>query len=458
MSPEFTVLVITYNRPGYLRQLVGSLRAQEGNVDHELVVIDNGSEPDNASAIEAILEESTCPTQLKRYERNLHSASRWAEGAEISGGTFLLTPGDDDVLRPGYLAAMQRMAHAVPSATVLSGAVAYIDADGRTIGEQFLPTDERRQEVLLARLLEHPVFPMPSSGVRRTTVDFRKAPRARTTIDWWMWMQCVYAGPVASTSEVLVDYRRHAGQAARWYNPQANVYEAVGMLTRELGGEGFRAVLGSWSESQVERFTETLLNGAGPIYGDPDFGALVQMAAADAMAEFGYAVSAQRLAAQAFAQAGICPTPKYLQTLTSDDSVDRLPESTWTRAAVEFRWSGQCPHVEDWRHFLGVVQSTRAKSAVVDFRCDCASGSDSGVQAVVYGGPEDPGRRLRLGSRPTEDDAALLFSSLDEVAGARTLDPRTPAERKVMAAYRRFRWSHAGRVAQRVYQRARRSQ
>ena len=133
MHPEFTVLVITCKRPHYFRQLMDSLRAQEGNLAHELVVIDNGSEPNHARATALILDDSACPTQLKRYERNLLSASRWADGAELSRGTFLLTPGDVDVLRPGYLSAMQRMAESVSGATVLSGAAAYIDEDGRGI-------------------------------------------------------------------------------------------------------------------------------------------------------------------------------------------------------------------------------------------------------------------------------------------------------------------------------------
>lgn len=178
MRPEFTALVITYNRPHYFQQLMDSLRAREGNVEHELVVIDNGSEPNQARAIELILESIACLTQLKRYERNLLSAARWADGAELSRGTFLMTPGDDDVLRLGYLSAMQRMAESASGATVLSGAAAYIDEDGRRRGERFLSTEERRQEVRLAQLLDHPVFPMPSSCVSRTAVDFRKAPRA----------------------------------------------------------------------------------------------------------------------------------------------------------------------------------------------------------------------------------------------------------------------------------------
>jgi glycosyltransferase involved in cell wall biosynthesis len=104
---DLSILVPTYNRPDFLIRLLRSLEgAKPGDLEWELLVVDNNSAADRFAAIQAALAESPLPARLLSEptpgkSRALNTAIRAARGRLVA---FL----DHDVsVHPGYLVGVQ---------------------------------------------------------------------------------------------------------------------------------------------------------------------------------------------------------------------------------------------------------------------------------------------------------------------------------------------------------------
>lgn len=450
-EPLFSFLVLTRNRPEYLRLLVDSINAQDQAVPHELVVVDNGSDVEAADSIAKVAASALCPTRLVRYERNFLSPLRWADGMELTRGKYVLLPGDDDVLTDKFLTTLNSMAKMSPEAVLLATGTRAIDPDGRSLRNEFSPVSTQDQAVVLATLFGQPAFSMVSTAIRRDVVNLRDCPYARTTIDWWIWFQALYCGEPASTSEPLVLYRRHPGQEARRYLESANRYEAARMLTREANSERFSNLVTCWTDDQLESFVSTVLESPGPFYGDRVFGPLIQMTIADVFARAGRSDLAMRLHAQAYAHAGLPASIAYLETLSGSELDQAIPISTWSRSNVFAEWSGSCQHLDSWRQFLGIPDGAQADAALLRFSCDCSHAASCRVTVQIRSASGSESATVRIAAVPDEISMIDLFRAMSTSLEQGSPDSLSRIETRGVSSFRRLRRSRFGQRLEVAY-------
>lgn len=453
-GPLFSIVVVTYDRAAYVGELLASIASQVGRVSHELVLLDNGSPSEVFEQVAQKVAALTCPTTVIRHCENLLSPTRWAEAIAAASGTYVLLPGDDDVLLPDYLATLQRLVADTPEAAIVSGTGRHIDADGRPLGSRSVPLPYLGEAATYADALVRPPYPMPSSGFRRDAVDVNCAPATRTAFDWWLWLQALKHGPAACTDREIVLYRQHDRREANHYTNALNRVDAARMLTAEVTGIATRSMIASWTNEQAEEFTARLLSSPGPMYGDREWGALVQLLVADVLCQTGCVDNGLRLHAEAAAQAGMPMPLGHLQTFTGSRTVRALPRETWLRTPVRTSWRVDCPHLEGWREYLNLAPDTADGPEVV-FDCPCSTAPNVvGPVARVEQGAHDA---VELGWPVTERSAIALLTVIG-THGREGDQESLPIdiERAIITRFRRFRRSRLGSLAEDAYHRARR--
>ena len=104
-SVRLSVITPTFNGAGILRQTFEALAAQQVDFDWELVCPDNGSTDTTAAAIDALAPRFP---HLVRVDAAQQRGVGYARnvGVRASRGELLVFVDQDDVVRPGYLAAM----------------------------------------------------------------------------------------------------------------------------------------------------------------------------------------------------------------------------------------------------------------------------------------------------------------------------------------------------------------
>ena len=110
MTPEFSVVIPTFERPGTLLEVLGALERQARPPEFEVVVVDDGSRDATSERLRAF-----SPAYPFRFLRqpNAGPAAARNRGVEESRGSLILFLGDDTVPEPDLL-AVHAAAHAEP--------------------------------------------------------------------------------------------------------------------------------------------------------------------------------------------------------------------------------------------------------------------------------------------------------------------------------------------------------
>lgn len=127
-----TVGIPTYNRAAYLAEALDSVLAQ-GGADVEVLVVDNAS-TDGTRELMAERLERHPSLRYVRNETNLGMGGNWWRTAVETRTPYLKFLNDDDLLRPGCLAAFEAAAREYPSAALVACLAEAIDGEGRLIG------------------------------------------------------------------------------------------------------------------------------------------------------------------------------------------------------------------------------------------------------------------------------------------------------------------------------------
>jgi N-acetylglucosaminyl-diphospho-decaprenol L-rhamnosyltransferase len=121
--PLVSVVVLSYDRPTYLRQALASLVAQSVT-DREIVVVDNRS----ASSAEVARVVAAFPeARLHAFPANLGFTGGMNGGIALATGRYVLLTEDDIVLEPGCLEALLSDARGRERGGVVTGMM--LDAD-----------------------------------------------------------------------------------------------------------------------------------------------------------------------------------------------------------------------------------------------------------------------------------------------------------------------------------------
>jgi glycosyltransferase involved in cell wall biosynthesis len=124
-----SIIVLSYNRPAYLRSALESVAAQtERSI--EVIAADDGS-PD--LAVDAVLEEFRARFDryvYERAERNVGVVANLLRAVRRSSGTYVAVLSDDDVLEPAFAERLRATLDASPSHCAAFCNVRIIDAAG----------------------------------------------------------------------------------------------------------------------------------------------------------------------------------------------------------------------------------------------------------------------------------------------------------------------------------------
>jgi glycosyltransferase involved in cell wall biosynthesis len=103
MAPRVSVVIPTKDRPHLVGRAVASALSQEGQAV-EVVVVDDGSQPDAASSIEEVCRSDPRIRHV-RNERSIGNPASRNRGFEAATGELWCTLDDDDEFLPGRLRA-----------------------------------------------------------------------------------------------------------------------------------------------------------------------------------------------------------------------------------------------------------------------------------------------------------------------------------------------------------------
>jgi glycosyltransferase involved in cell wall biosynthesis len=100
---KFSVLIPTYNRSGELRKTLQSLSEQEGNVDWEVIVVDNNSSDDTREVVTEMAREF--PVEMRYlFEGEQGKPAALNSGMAIAHGDVIAFTDDDHRFEPDWLA------------------------------------------------------------------------------------------------------------------------------------------------------------------------------------------------------------------------------------------------------------------------------------------------------------------------------------------------------------------
>jgi glycosyltransferase involved in cell wall biosynthesis len=205
-SCDVTVVIPTRDRWELLsRAALSSALVQEG-VEHEVVVVDDGSADGTAERLEQLRHPRL---RVLRHERPLGVAHARNEGLRVARGTWVSFLDDDDLWSPQKLRQQLDAADAAGAGFVYSSGAA-VDEGGSFLFAVAAP----EPGAVARQLLRWNVIWCGCSNVMARADLVRRLggfdEELLQLADWDLWIRLALAAPAAATREVLVAYTIHA--------------------------------------------------------------------------------------------------------------------------------------------------------------------------------------------------------------------------------------------------------
>jgi GT2 family glycosyltransferase len=141
---RLSIVIVSYNVRGDLERCLNSIVAARPAVDHEIIVVDNGSSDGTAAALRA----RWVGVKLIDAGRNAGFAAANNIGLRQSSGELVLLLNPDTLVPPGAIDALVAVMDLLPDVAVAGPRL--VDADGRaelSFGPMISPLGEMRQKL-----------------------------------------------------------------------------------------------------------------------------------------------------------------------------------------------------------------------------------------------------------------------------------------------------------------------
>ena len=212
--PRWSVMIPTFDCAATLRATLASVLAQDpGPAEMQIEVVDDASTRDDPAAVVDAVGGGR--VAFHRQPRNLGHVANFNSCLQRARGHLVHLLHGDDLVLPGFYAAMARPFAAEPAIGAAFCRHLFVDDDGRTIGLG-APVQPRSGVVpgwLETIAVEQRIQP-PAMVVRRSAYErvggFDGRIRAYGE-DWEMWVRLAAAYPVWYEAEVLAAYRLREG-------------------------------------------------------------------------------------------------------------------------------------------------------------------------------------------------------------------------------------------------------
>ena len=264
-SIDITVCILSYNRPKFLPEAVGSVLAQTSK-PRDIIILDNGSRPEVKESVEEFLRRGViwCGAE------ETHPASwNFYRALRAGNGSLVYVMHDDDRLKDNFLETQGRLLQESSLAVAIGCNVIRIDANGSENGPNF-PDEASAGGVLLLRddvdVAER--FSM-GKGMHFPTMIYRRSLILKVTTreeEFGKYADVVFlcdmatVGPVLYNRVPLMDYRIHSGQDSHVIDDPLFVRLEEELLRRSENGSRYREAKQSVSSMRVARRFNSVLS------------------------------------------------------------------------------------------------------------------------------------------------------------------------------------------------------
>ena len=208
--PRWSVMIPTYRCARYLGQTLESVLVQDpGPEVMQIEVVDDGSDDAPEAVVRALGRGRVA---FFRQPRNVGHIANFHTCLTRARGEIVHLLHGDDVVRPGFYAALQRGFDAHPGLGAAFCRPVYADAAGNAVA--MVPEEQPEAGLLpdaLARLATEQRIMTPSIAVRRAVYErlggFDR--RLACAEDWEMWVRIAAHFPIWYEPRALAVYRMH---------------------------------------------------------------------------------------------------------------------------------------------------------------------------------------------------------------------------------------------------------
>ncbi len=208
--PRWSVMIPTYRCARYLGATLESVLAQDpGPGVMQIEVVDDGSDDDPEAVVQAL---GRGRVGFFGQPRNVGHIANFHTCLTRARGEIVHLLHGDDVVRPGFYAALQRGFDAHPGLGAAFCRPVYADAAGNAVA--MVPEEQPEAGLLpdaLARLATEQRIMTPSIAVRRAVYErlggFDR--RLACAEDWEMWVRIAAHFPIWYEPRPLAVYRMH---------------------------------------------------------------------------------------------------------------------------------------------------------------------------------------------------------------------------------------------------------
>jgi glycosyltransferase involved in cell wall biosynthesis len=233
MVPKVSVIIPTRDRIGLVRRALESARRQR-DVTAEVVIVDDGSAPDVAAALEALAAQDV---RVVRNPQSRAPAGARNAGIDAARGDWVAFLDDDDYWAPDKLRCQLAALGHAGAAWAWSGA-AYVTDEGEFIWAERAPTPEEARR----QIPSGTVIPAGASNViarRDLLLDLGGFDeRIFHLPDWDMWLRLLLADPGASHPEPHVAYVQHGAMLS--HRQSAALRRDVELIEAKVRRHGLR--------------------------------------------------------------------------------------------------------------------------------------------------------------------------------------------------------------------------
>lgn len=208
-TARVSIALATYNGGKYLAEQLESYLSQTRLPD-ELIVGDDGSSDDTLAILEGFSRRAPFPVQVHCNAVALGPAYNFFHTARRCSGDIILFSDQDDIWRPGKIAALEAQFSADPHCWLVTHDAALVDADGRPLGLSM----GRQIEAARGGLAERDLVAGCCMAFHRNLLKMLDPiPRTRQH-DALLAHKTTLLGLRRHVPLELIDYRRHGGNVS----------------------------------------------------------------------------------------------------------------------------------------------------------------------------------------------------------------------------------------------------
>jgi GT2 family glycosyltransferase len=264
--PRLTVALPTCNGARHLREALVGLRDQ-GEVVFDLVVSDDRSDDDTLAIVR---EEFGDRARVAVNSERLGLAGNWNRCVELSRTAWVAIFHQDDVMRPGHLAAHLAAIEADPALGLVASAAEVIDDEGREIPDSVVSRGgcgDRDRVYATGEFVEELAVgnPLRCSGVSLNAEAHAEVggfdPSFRYVVDWDYWLRVARVRPVTWLARSTVAIRWHSSsETHRFKGGTTDLDESARLLDALYQVDGHR--LAGLRRKADRRLARAFLNRA----------------------------------------------------------------------------------------------------------------------------------------------------------------------------------------------------